>query len=109
MAALSLHNLCYFHILIMRFCLSLFVSLALSHSVSVCIDVISAGRKYHSRRLSNSTLAKGHLASAPNALNGPKDDEEAELRFYSTCKYPLSCGQALEELEFFKVQNISFV
>jgi hypothetical protein len=27
----------------------------------------------------------------------------SELRFYSQCKYPSSCGQALEELEFFKV------
>lgn len=37
---------------------------------------------------------------------GPSGDAEQELRYYSKCKYPLSCGQALEELAFFKVMVV---
>jgi hypothetical protein len=45
------------------------------------------------------------------SLLAPEDEEDqvqeqdVERRFYSKCKYPLTCGQALEELEFFKVRN----
>ena len=62
----------------------------------------STGRKYNARRLSNSSLVKG---SSLSLLNGEDDDDETdvELRYYSKCKYPLSCGQALEELEFLKL------
>lgn len=81
------------------------------HYIFVCfcyVVIVLLGRKYHARRLSNSSLANGGRSpSALSALDGADDDEEGteevQLRFYSKCKYPMSCGQALEELEFFKV------
>ena len=77
-----------------------------------CSVILLTGRKYHSRRLSNSSLANGagfRSTSAVSVMRDTADEEEGaqeevQLRFYSKCKYPMSCGQALEELEFFKVR-----